>query len=243
MDIVNGRYKLRLHNPRFDILSRAIAANDYERLEQLLVARFMKPGMTVVDAGANIGLYTLIMSVGVGPAGKVYAFEPDESNYKLLRHNVGANRLDNVATFREGLADRAGDAVLYRAYANSGDSRCYSIAGEHRQARPIKLARLDDVVSGEVQVVKMDTQGSEVKILRGMPRVLAQRRLALFIEYWPYGMQAAGDSVGEYWGLLAGFQAFEIHEARGKLVRIIDPMLLFDHRGDGFANLLFLKGY
>ncbi len=70
----------------------------YEPLETQLLLKRLKPGQTFVDIGANIGYYTLLAARQVGPAGRVYAFEPDEENFKLLQKNTEINGYSNVTS-------------------------------------------------------------------------------------------------------------------------------------------------
>src|SRR5205085_1504296 len=76
----------------------------YEPVEAYLFSRLAAPGMTVVDAGANVGQYTLIASARVGPSGAVHSFEPVPETYRVLAEHVAANRAANVVANRAACA-------------------------------------------------------------------------------------------------------------------------------------------
>src|SRR5437016_14587639 len=75
----------------------------YEMPSAYLFAKLLRPGMTVVDAGANVGQYTLLAATGVGPTGDVHSFEPVPSVFDVLEANVAHNQLLNVRLNRAGL--------------------------------------------------------------------------------------------------------------------------------------------
>ena len=78
-----------------------------------LLIKFVKKGMNVVDAGANLGYFTLLSAELVGELGTVYAFEPEEQNFKLLSRSVSENYLSNVRLSKQALSDRHGRIKLF----------------------------------------------------------------------------------------------------------------------------------
>src|SRR5437762_1103185 len=84
----------------------------YEPETQQALRKLIRPGMTVFDVGANSGYFTLLMADRVGPAGRVYSFEPHPANFELLLSNIQANSLAHVHAFKLALSDRRGEAVL-----------------------------------------------------------------------------------------------------------------------------------
>lgn len=135
-----------------------------------LLADTLKPGMTFVDAGANIGYYTLLASRAVGPTGRVIAFEPDPGNFALLQRNVEVNACSNVILVSKALSSEKGQLHLYLAADDLGDHSVLA-QSERQQAVDIETVRLDEFCAAHghrVDVVKIDTQGSEPAILQGM---------------------------------------------------------------------------
>lgn len=80
-----------------------------------LFLQAVRPGMTVVDIGAFLGQYTLLAARQIGPAGQVYAFEPDPRNLPFLLRNIERNGLrDRVVPVPYAAADRSGERTLFR---------------------------------------------------------------------------------------------------------------------------------
>ena len=103
-----------------------------DRRDRLVDPDLVKPGDTIVDAGANFGYYTIIGSPLVGDKGKVYAFQPDPTNFELNQRNVRLNGLTNVVLEQKALSNRKGTLKLYIAGENKGDHRIYQPNGESR---------------------------------------------------------------------------------------------------------------
>ncbi len=94
----------------------------YEPVQTKLFLDVLKPGMTVFDIGANIGYYSVLASKSVGPQGKVYAFEPDPANLKLLEKNLALNNCHNVKLLPYAAGEKNSTATLYLDEANPGES-------------------------------------------------------------------------------------------------------------------------
>lgn len=159
-----------------------------DRYERKLLAEFIKPGMTVVDVGANIGIFSRYLSDLVGPQGKVYAFEPDATNFKHLSRNLRA--CSNVELIQEAVSDETGEISLFVSSELNIDHRTYD-NGEGRHQVKINAHRLDDFFPPGtcIDFIKTDIQGGEYKALRGMQRVLTENpNLNLLIEFWPWGL-------------------------------------------------------
>jgi FkbM family methyltransferase len=152
----------------------------------------LRPGMTVADVGAHIGLVTVFMARLVGPSGRVYAFEPAEDNLAYLKKNISDNVVDNVIVIPKAVGDMTGSRTLYLAEG----SDMYSLH-EHPLSRTvgsvqIKQVRLDEVVSA-LDLAKIDVEGAEIEVLNGMKRILDQKkRPVLLVEWSPACQVAAG---------------------------------------------------
>jgi 16S rRNA C967 or C1407 C5-methylase (RsmB/RsmF family) len=93
----------------------ALLRGEYPESRELdWLTKFLKPGMTVMDVGANQGIYTTAAARAVGRSGRVYAFEPAPSELKKLRANIKINRLRNVAVI-ESAVGRAAERRILRA--------------------------------------------------------------------------------------------------------------------------------
>jgi FkbM family methyltransferase len=173
----------------------------YERFETSLFQGLIKPGTVVVDIGANVGYYTLLASDRVGADGRVYAFEPDPTNYALLVRNVRRNGCTNVVTVPRGVAAGRGVAELFLGSHNFGrHSFARANVPDPGGRVEIQTTGLDEffVASGtsadqaRIGVVKIDVEGAEGLVLQGARRTLAGDDVTVLMEFWPYGLRNVG---------------------------------------------------
>jgi len=220
----------------------------WEPFESLLFRSLVRPGSLVCDIGANLGWYT-VLAARLGA--RVVAAEPDPTTFALLEKNIRLNACTDVQTACVALADHAGRALLDQSDVNQGDHR---ILGDRQTGRgasiEVSLQRLDDLVpAAQVDVMKIDTQGSEAAILRGAQGVLARGLRAIFVEFWPHGLTAGGSSAAELLELLdsTGLSIFEIDPERWAVIQTDVAELLarsahglYSPSGEGHLNLLLL---
>jgi FkbM family methyltransferase len=164
-----------------------------DRAERQLLKRILFTGAVVVDAGANIGIYSEFLSRCVGPTGAVHSFEPSPDNFKRLHAATG--KLSNVRLSQAAVGEYSGKSELYLSDKLNVDHRAYMAAGDSRRTVPIEIVALDDYFKpGErVDLIKMDIQGYELHALRGANRLLEDNSdIKLLVEFWPYGLKQAG---------------------------------------------------
>jgi len=192
-----------------DSLDRWVAAVAWsrgwrERRELELIARVVGAGMVAVDVGANIGCHTLTLARAVGATGRVHALEPDPRNFRLLERAVREAGLTQVRLHQAAASDRAGQMTLYLAAANRGDHRL--VAAEEARERVVVAARpLDDLLASEPRVdfLKIDVQGSEVVVLRGLRETLARNPgLTMLCELSPDLLLRAGVGAEDFFAPL-----------------------------------------
>jgi len=181
----------------------------YEPTETESVVRLLQANaVDFVDLGANIGWYTVIAGHLLRGRGRVHSFEPDPDNFAKLSANAARNELDNVAIHLCAVSDRAGTSLLYRSRdQNPGDQQLYD-SGEGRAAIPVEVRTLDsyaDISRARPLIIKIDTQGSEMHILRGMNEILVRHphEVLILSEFWPNGLVANGSSPQEMIELLS----------------------------------------
>lgn len=168
-------------NPKNDMLGLLVNP-DFETMERGLFKKYIKPGDTVIDVGASIGVHTLLMADLAGKEGRVFAFEPTPKSFELLEKNIKINGFQNVITVRQAASDRSGSGKLY-IYPSSGANRIFEPENS-RSFLEIETVRLDDVVKGKVNFVKIDVEGAEQLVLKGMPKILSQD-IKLIMEFNP----------------------------------------------------------
>lgn len=216
-----------------------------ESYETKLVGNIVKEGMVVVDVGANIGYYTLQMARLVGQKGKVYAIEPDPSNYKLLVKNIRANIYQNVVAIERAVSNSKGSTRLFICEEHKGDHRIFDLQGE-RKSIEVETMKLDDLLLTEdrIDVIKMDIQGAEYVALLGMENLIRKNKGLIFIcEFAPFLLRDCGfsakqvlDKIREY-----GFRIQFIDEKQ-KCIKEISADNLIAMCGDSkYVNLYLEK--
>jgi FkbM family methyltransferase len=164
-----------------------------DRTERKLLRRILVTGTIVVDAGANIGIYSQFLSRCVGPTGVVHSFEPARGNFRRLRS--ATHKLSNVRLTQAAVGERSGQTTLYISNKLNVDHRTYETDGDSRHSVPTKIVALDDYFkpAQRVDLIKMDIQGYEFHALRGARRVLQENSdISLLLEFWPFGLKQAG---------------------------------------------------
>lgn len=181
-----------------------------------LLAKLVQPGMTVLDVGAHVGYYARRFARSVGPAGRVFAFEPHPRTFRVLTANTQA--YPRVQPVQAALAEVAGTAELYDylMMSASGSLHYDEMMADLQRAQvgaqdiaprlrenfavekySVETVTVDDFLAGQgvdrVDVVKMDIEGAEIGALRGM-RATIQRSpgLVLVMEYNPAALTAFG---------------------------------------------------
>lgn len=167
------------------------------------MAGHVSEGMTVVDVGANVGVYTSLFAQLVGPSGRVIALEPAPDNWRALDKAFTTNRWNNVEIHQLAAADRSGLMYFERSSYNSGNN-ALSLQSGREGGESVEVVRLDDLLAGrKVDFIKIDVQGWEAAVLRGGEQTLVGNRpLRVRTEVWPAGLTRAGSSPEEVVGLL-----------------------------------------
>jgi len=183
-----GGTSLRLHLGN-DLSRQLYVAGCLDPNEFVFLSHYLSPGMTFLDIGANEGIYTVFAARQVGPGGTVWAFEPSRRELERLQCNVDLNNL-RVQVFPLALADFNGQAELTLAdYGHEGLNTlgAFVYSGIGAQAREtVEVARLDDVVAADpparIDVIKIDVEGAELRLLKGAVSTLKKYRPVLMVE-------------------------------------------------------------
>ncbi|HEX6700082.1 MAG TPA: FkbM family methyltransferase [Gaiellaceae bacterium] len=160
-----------------------------------LFARTLRPGLTVVDGGAHLGVYTVLAARAVGSTGRVVAFEPDAYNFGALKLNVRRLAGDNVRLSRRALAAAPGRAELHVSRSTIGSS--FVRRGDTTSVASVETTSVDDELA-ELDLdggllVKLNVEGAEGLAVEGMRRTLERVEDAtLFAEVHPALMRAVG---------------------------------------------------
>jgi FkbM family methyltransferase len=193
VSIKTGNFMYRHCFPVYRLLYPAFKRRQ-DAAEIAWMRRLIRPGNAVLDIGANIGFYTVLLSDLIGPAGQVHAFEPDSTNFAHLSEMTGGR--GNVTLVPKAVSDQTGKLLIYTSPDLNVDHRTYKVY-RYQAVCPVDAVSIDDYVGGrfQVDVVKMDIQGYELSALRGMEKTItANPAIIIFSEFWPYGLRQSGGS-------------------------------------------------
>jgi FkbM family methyltransferase len=157
----------------------------YER-ELAYLERLVSPGTTVVDAGANYGIYTVAAARLVGPSGRVLSFEPGSQAFSVLKKNIKINQFQNVRAYHVALSDKNGKARLYHSeHGQTSFSLGYPknarVAFEEVTTRTLESV-LEEEGAGQVGLIKLDVEGAEELVLRGVEKIIVHSRPIIIME-------------------------------------------------------------
>lgn len=214
-------------------------------LEAELYRARIKPGMTVLEIGANVGFFTLLFSGLAGEQGRVLAFEPDPSNFRLLEKSAAESGRANITCRQAAVSDRSGTLKLFISEENRGDHRVYD-CGDGRGCVDVQAASIDEVLGagGRADFIKMDIQGAEYRALLGMERTVRNSPgLAMLCEFSPGLIRKAGDSPAALLEKLSeyGFGLSYLDEGSHSLRTASPAELLALCPGEKYLNLLLEK--
>ena len=212
-----------------DELSWLIYNQDFERKERHFVRRYLRPGDVFVDAGANIGLYTLIAARCVGANGRVYSFEPCGKSFRRLRASVEINHFTNVLCYQVALSNRAGLAELTVSLDghDAWNTLAHPTCGTLFDRETVPCVTWDELANehhlvGKVAMMKIDVEGWESPVLQGASETLSRPDApVLQVEFTDEASQAAGSSCEQLYRLLEGlgYQMYVYDALYAKLIR------------------------
>ncbi|MEM8589104.1 MAG: FkbM family methyltransferase [Pseudomonadota bacterium] len=172
-----------------------IEYGEWTQSEIFVLSQLIRPGMVVVDVGANVGTHTLAMAGMVGPKGWVVALEPQPFVFRLLSANLVMNGCENVVAINAGAGKSAGwldvPNIGYQASGNYGSLELEPFAREldsPRGGAPVPLMRLDDIPAADkASLLKIDAERMEVPVIEGALELIGRNRPLLYVENEPAG--------------------------------------------------------
>lgn len=214
-----------------------MCTSGYEEETIALFSRLVHEGDVCVDVGANRGYLALIMARLVGPAGLVHCFEPGRRALGDLENNIRLN-LERTSLLAKMLihpiavSDRPGNLLLFSSRTDMSEDSTTSFFSS--PGVQVKTERLDDVLNGlfPIRLVKIDAEGSELAVLRGMKETIRNNPDLYILIEWNRGYTTSA-----LWTILAeGFDIFRVidRDAGPTLLRVSSPSEL------GGANLVCL---
>ena len=163
----------------------------HDEKDAMIVRNNIKKDEIVVDLGAHIGYYSLMMAKLVGQSGRVFAFGPELRNLELLKKNVEFNSYSNITIVSKAVSDINGECSLFIGQESFGANKIFKPKKTNTQEfeeSKTKTIRLDDYfkklgILEKISFIKMDIEGSEISALRGMKNILKlNKNLKIFTE-------------------------------------------------------------
>ena len=159
---------------------------EFSELECALFRQIMKPGMTALDIGANIGAHTVPMAKLVGSNGSIIAFEPQRLMFQMLCGNVALNGLTNVQTFMQAVGKEAGTvevpSLAFDVPNNFGGMSLLSNIEPGFRHESVPIIALDQLNCPRCDFMKIDVEGMEQLVLEGAAMTLLRCQPLLYVE-------------------------------------------------------------
>lgn len=185
-------------DPVSQLAINLVAPHGYEPEMGETLRRYLRPGATFVDIGANEGFFTVQAAKIVGPAGRVLAVEPQGRLQEVIRKNLVLNGLKNVTLVRSAVSDRPGEAKLHISPSTNTGSTGLSQSTRYRvphEAVPMNTLEAILAKAGiqSVDLMKMDIEGFEYEAITGAEKLFREKRVkALALEMHPELMMGRG---------------------------------------------------
>jgi FkbM family methyltransferase len=159
-----------------------------------VIKGILKKDMNFIDIGANKGLFTLQAAKIVGEKGKVVAFEPAPFNIKILKKIL--RRQNNVSIIPKAVSDVSGITRFFLSCSDSVTHTLLKSSKDESKFTEVETVSLDEFLDGRnypIDVMKIDVEGAEIKVLEGMSRTIIKNpHLRILVEFHPEYIRAAG---------------------------------------------------
>lgn len=213
---VLGRFKMLVDGRDIALSPHLMLDGYWEMWTTTFMLRHAAPGMVAIDVGANLGYFSVLLAHLVGPTGRVIAVEPNPRLAQLAERNLALNGFWHTARVeRIAAGATSGQPVQFRFMASDPKNGHVVEAGaglppgEAMVEIAVPGMRLDDVVAGPVDLIKIDIEGAEEQAWAGMTRLLdASPAIIVLMEFNAFRCRTPDET-------LAGMQArFPLRELR-----------------------------
>jgi FkbM family methyltransferase len=202
---------------------------EVEKLQTFYWQNNIKENQVILDIGANVGYYSL-MAAKRNRHGTVYAFEPISKTFNRLQENISLNRFANIKPFNLAVADSDKSLKFFVGdEKNTGTSSITLHQNFNGELQTVRAITIDEFVVKEkishIDYIKIDVEGAEMKVLRGMKKTLQQLNPTVLIELLDEKLLPAGSSVKEVYLFFAelAYKPFNIDSNLG-LSPVSEPL-------------------
>jgi len=202
---VLGRYKLMVDSRDLGLAPHLMLDGYWEMWCTELMLRQIRPGMVAVDVGANLGYFSVLMADLVGAGGRVVAVEPNPYLATLTERNLALNGFQHTARVERIAAAAAAQDLAFR-YRTSNPKNGHVVEaagapphdGDTAQIT-VRGRRLDDVIGGPVDFIKIDVEGAEEQTWAGLTRTLdASPDIIVLMEFNPARCRTPEAALAEF---------------------------------------------
>lgn len=152
-----------------------------------ILKEIITPGQTVVDVGANIGIFSIVLAKWVGKQGHVFSFEPAPKNIELLTKTVKLNKFENVTIVPKAVSEKSGVSSFYLVNGISAHSLIdYGKSIDKIDVDVVSLDNFFQDYEKSIDFIKIDAEGYDFKVILGMKNIIAKtQKLKILIEFDP----------------------------------------------------------
>ncbi len=232
-------------SPVDSAVGRHVLAGAYEGEVAAVFRAVLRPGMGVLDVGANIGYFTMLAAALVGPAGRVFAVEPNPDNARMIEASRVLNGFAHVTVLQAAAGRDAGLLALNASFSNGTTSALEARGEAILAARTVARVPLDGVVPADVPValLKADAEGAEYNALLGCREIIRRDRPVIVTEFSPGLLRGISGIAGEdylRWLMGLGYD-LSVIRPDGPPVPAADPeavMAAYHARGVDHVDIL-----
>jgi FkbM family methyltransferase len=176
------RHGFMVYNPNDFIGATLEIYGEWGYSEITLLSQLIKPGNVVLDVGANIGTHTLSLANLVQPEGFVFSFEPQRITFEFLSANIVLNNLTNVFPMHVGVGNEPGEILVPVVNPNKmANAGAFGIEG-HSEGDSVRVITIDSIPLARCNLIKIDVEGMEIKVLEGARQTIIKHRPIIFLE-------------------------------------------------------------
>jgi FkbM family methyltransferase len=246
LKVTDEIYHLDFHIEIHDTMGRKIYKRGSlhpEHTSFLLTLSFADDDV-ILDIGANIGWYSIVLKHNIRPKVTFYAFEPEPLNFELLTKNIAHNHITNIEAVNKAVAEKSGQSTLFLYHPkNSGRHSLLDINPQTNKSIQVETVNIEDFLKGQgidfkkIKLIKIDIEGYEVFALKNASALLQQLPY-MFIEYSPILIRQGGQDPAHFirWLSDFGFNFYNIDGGK-PLARSVEFLTGLDY----MENLFLVK--
>jgi FkbM family methyltransferase len=214
-----------------------IRDREYEPNITNVLRQLLQPGMTFLDVGANVGYYSLLGASLVGPGGHVIGIEPNSENCRLILRSLELNQYSNVTILPVALAEETGWSYFVNHLGSNGSLSESPTGSLNGWGQIVPTLRGDSFLKGPIDVIKMDVEGAEARVVAGLASLIDECKPVIVTEVSHEMLtRVSGSGLAEFLGWFTdrGYGCAVIGSGSGLPVDSDDVQALVEAWGDRF---------